>query len=123
MQDEGQSHERHSIRVIPGKTTSVVTSYTLELLMQLIELHLARHYNFPLSSYSDCTSASTQINTTIRLCSNNAGLLMLAAHHIYWPMLQIYENTLITGSASRAEKKKTPLKQQEAIAIEDAVAN
>jgi hypothetical protein len=87
MQDKTQSIERHSIRVIPGKATSGMIAYTWELLMQLIRLHLMRHYNPFLQGYSKCTCASAQINTTIsshndKLCTKNAGLFMSAAHQM-----------------------------------------
>jgi hypothetical protein len=93
MQDKTQSIERHSIHVIPSESTSEMTAYTWELLMQLIGLHLTHHYNPSLQGYSDCTSASAQINTTIsshndKLCTKNAACS--CQQPAKWLMFKIY---------------------------------
>jgi hypothetical protein len=64
-----------------------MTAYTLELLLQLIGLHLTRHYNPSLQCYSNYTSASAQINATIylhsdKLYTKNTGLPMSAAYQM-----------------------------------------
>jgi hypothetical protein len=87
MQDKVQSIERHFIRIIPGEATSKMIAYTWELLKQLIRLHLTRRYNPSLQGYSDCTSASTNINTTIsshndKLYTKNANLLIYTKKHL-----------------------------------------
>ena len=95
--------------------------------MQLIGLHLTRFYDPPLQGYSDCTSASAQINKTMRsyhnkLCTKDAGLVMSAAHRMTNVKLIPRQVLWSQGHPERRLKMgDTATEQQEAIAIADAV--
>jgi hypothetical protein len=81
-----QSIKRHSVRVIPGKFTSGITAYTWELLMQLIELHLTRHCNPSLTSYSAIAHINTSISShNNKICTKNTACL--CRQPTKWPMI------------------------------------
>ena len=127
MQDKLKSIERISLRIIPATSTRGMTAYSWELLMQLIGLHLTRFYDPPLQGYSDCTSASAQINKTMRsyhnkLCTKDAGLVMSAAHRM--TNVKLIPRQVLWSQEHPERRLKmgdTATEQQEAIAIADAV--
>ncbi len=87
MQDKLESIKHISLRITPTTSTRGMTVYLLELLLQLIGLHLTRVYEPPLQGYSDCTSASIQINKVMRsyhnkLFTKDAGLVISAVYRM-----------------------------------------
>ena len=104
-----------------------MSSYALELITQLVALHMTADYPSTLISYTDCTAAQATVNLTLRtkydrLVTRKMGLLA-SCTHVFSDTSSPRQVSHLSCHPERVETRRiNPSRPDESIFIADQVA-